>query len=174
MMKKAAAAALKYAGGKMAKNAAKKGKKGVERLKAAGRKIAGRKPAKKAQEPLENPGYQEGGASFDIFGGPSRKVPKKQPEFHRPRVKIRGSVVTFAKRSPYKERVEIANPSARVVVAPLRVVLDRSEVQDFLIGGRWPSDELVRKIMAQANKRAGWDHVEAVDGKGRHLFDLIP
>ena len=62
MMKKAAAAALKYAGGKMAKNAATKGKKGVERLKAAGRKIAGRKPAKKAQEPLENPGYQEGGA----------------------------------------------------------------------------------------------------------------
>ena len=173
MMKKAAAAALKYAGGKMAKNAATKGKKGVERLKAAGRKIAGRKPAKKAQEPLENPGYQEGGASFDIFGGPSRKVPKKQPEFHRPRVKIRGSVVTFAKRSPYKERVEIANPSARVVVAPLRVVLDASEVRT-LEDGRWPSDAMVRKILAQADKRRGWDHVEAVDKNGRHLFDLIP
>lgn len=171
MIKKAAAAALKYAGGKMVANAAKKAKKGAKRLQAAGRKVTGKKLLNR--EERENPGYQEGGATEDLFGGPSRRLPKKQPEFHRPRVKIRGSVVTFAKRSPYKERVEIANPAARVVVAPLRVVLDAAEVRT-LEDGRWPSDSMVRKILSQADKRRGWDHVEAVDKNGRHLFDLIP
>ena len=169
MIKKAAAGVLKYAGKKMVKNATKK-------AKAVGKRLAkkGAARVKDAAKVLENPGYQESGASFDIFGGPSRKVPKKQSEFHRPRVKIRGSVVTFAKRSPYKERVEVANPSGvRVVVAPLRVVLDAAEVRS-LEDGKWPSDAMVRKILSQADKRRGWDHVEAVDKGGRHLFDLIP
>lgn len=165
MMKKVAAAVLKRAGKKVVKNAKKKAAVAGKRVAAAARKLA--------PEVLENPGYQEGGASEDLFGGPSRKLPKKQSDFHRPRVKIRGSVVTFAKHSPYKERVEIANPAARVVVAPLRVVLDASEVRT-LEDGRWPSDSMVNKILAQADKRRGWDHLEVVDKNGRHLFDLIP
>lgn len=160
--KKVAGAALKYAAKKGAANAKAKTKRIAARIETAVAKV------------LENPGYMAHGADEDLFGGPSRKLPKKAKEFSRPRVKIRGSVVTFAKHSPFKGRVEMANPSARILVAPLRVILDRAEVNDFLDGGRWPSSALVSKILAQANKRAGWDHIEAVDAKGRHLFDLLP
>ena len=53
-------------------------------------------------------------------------------------------------------------------------VVQRVRLVRTLEDGRWPSDAMVRKILAQADKRRGWDHVEAVDKNGRHLFDLIP
>lgn len=170
MIRKAAGKLLKAAGKRAAKNAGKKLRAGAARAKKAAERLAG--------EALENPGYDEHGASFDLFGGESRKLPKKAKEFSRPRVKVHGHTVTFAKHSPFKGKVERANPArgkmgARVVVAPLRVELSAAEVRT-LEDGKWPSPEMVAKILAGADKRRGWDHIEVTGPTGRHLFDLIP
>lgn len=175
MMQKAALAALKYAGGKMAKNAAKKAKKGAERVaKAVGRKSKA-KPAKRrrAQEEegvLPNP-YDQKGATFDLFGGESRALPKKVSEFHRPRVRVRGGTMTLAEGSPFKGRVVKLNPAPRVVVQPLRVTLTAAEVK------AWKADPgaFVADLLAKAAKQPGaWDHIEARGPGGRHLFDVVP
>ncbi len=164
-MKGPARKALGWAAKKGAANAGKKLRAGARRVKAAAEHLAGVK---------ENPGYIDSGASFDLVGGESRRLPKKVQEFSRPRVKIRGTTVTFAKHSPFKGRIERANPGPSVVVAPLRVELSADEVRQLDPANNWPPASLVRKILAGANKRRGWDHVEAVDAKGRHLFDLVP
>lgn len=168
MKKRIAGAALKYAGKEMGKNLRKK----AGTAKAKAERIAQRIEKLLAQA-LENPGYDEHGASFDLFGGASRALPKKAKEFSRPRVKIRGKTVTFAKHSPYKGSVERANPSVQIFVAPLRVILSADEVRT-LDKDKFPPASLSRKIMAEASKLRGWDHVEAVDKQGRHLFDLAP
>ena len=165
MIRKAAGKLLKAAGKRAAKNAGKKLRKGAQRVGKAVQRLAG--------EPLENPGYDEKGASFDLFGGESRRLPKKAKEFSRPRVKVHGHTVTFAKHSPFKGKVERANPGPRVVVAPLRVELSAAEVRT-LEPGNWPPASLVAKILAGADKRRGWDHVEVTGPTGRHLFDLVP
>lgn len=163
MIRKAIATkALKYAGKTAAADLSRKGKAAIKRAK----KVLG-------MEERSNPGYDEHGATFDLFGGASRKLPKKAKEFSRPRVKVHGHTVTFAKHSPFKGKVELANPAARIVVAPLRVELSASEVRT-LEGGKWPSPEMVAKILAGADRRRGWDHIEVTGPKGTHLFDLIP
>lgn len=176
-MKKAAVAALKYAGGKMAKNAAKKAKKGAERVAKA---VAKKNPSKTAKrrrkaqeeerEALPNP-YDQKGATFDLFGGESRALPKKVSEFHRPRLRIRGQTATFAEGSPFKGRVARVNPAPRVVVQPLRVTLTASEVK------AWAADPdgFVSVLLAKATQQsAAWDHIEARGPGGRHLFDVVP
>ena len=168
MKKRIAGAALKYAGKGMAKGFKKKA--GTAKAKAA--RIA-KRLEKLVAHALENPGYDPSGASFDLFGGTSRPIPKKAREFSRPRVKIRGKTVTFAKHSPFKGSVERANPSVQIFVAPLRVILSADEVRT-LDKDKFPPASLSRKIMAEASKLRGWDHVEAVDKQGRHLFDLAP
>lgn len=179
MMKKAAAAALKYAGKKMAANAAKKAKKGAERVAKA---IAKKNPAKTAKrrrkaqqeeeerEALPNP-YDQKGATFDLFGGESRALPKKVSEFHRPRLRIRGQTATFADGSPFKGRVARVNPSPRVVVQPLRVTLTAAEVKEY----RAAPDLFLAALLAKAAQQsAAWDHIEARGPGGRHLFDVVP
>jgi len=164
--KKIALKAGKWAAKKGAKNVQEKALRAVARARAVLEKFA-----------KENPNYDHAGASFDLFGGESRRLPKKVSEFHRPRVRVRGGTLTLADGSPFKGRVAKINPGAKIVTSPLRVTLERAEVEDFLLGGRWPSDSLVEKILIQARKHTGntgWDHIEAMDAKGRHLFDLIP
>lgn len=159
--KKVAGAALKYAAKKGAANAKAKTKRIAARIETAVAKV------------LENPGYMAHGADEDLFGGPSRKLPKKAKEFSRPRVKIRGGTVTFAKHSPFKGRVEKANPSVRILIAPLRVILSDDEARS--IGrDKFPPAALSEKILAAANKKRGWDHIEATDKRGKHLFDIAP
>lgn len=268
MMKKAAAAALKYAGKKMAANAAKKAKKGAARIaravksnpgknkgkrprylikddgyaaldtmiqefipreademlfarvasaigpKEARRLIsraaraAGKRPGAygvpeanhkggQGRDPLAQPHqqrdplgffkvdrrsrlsgkevkpnpYDQKGATFDLFGGESRALPKKVSEFHRPRLRIRGQTATFAEGSPFKGRVARVNPAPRVVVQPLRVTLTASEVK------AWAADPdgFVSVLLAKAAQQsAAWDHIEARGPGGRHLFDVVP
>lgn len=176
MMQKAALAALKYAGGKMAKNAAKKAKKGAERIaKAVGRKSK-TKPAKRSRRDLQAEGalpnpYEQKGATFDLFGGESRALPKKVSEFHRPRVRVRGGTMTLAEGSPFKGRVAKINPGPRVVVQPLRVTLTAAEVKAWKADGAG----FVAKLLAKAAQQsAAWDHIEARGPGGRHLFDVVP
>ena len=177
MMQKAAVAALKYAGGKMAKHSAKKAKKGAGRFaKAVGIKY-NVKPAKRRcraqdeeREELPNP-YDQKGASFDLFGGESRALPKKVSEFHRPRVRVRGGTMTLAEGSPFKGRVVKLNPAPRVVVQPLRVTLTAAEVKAWKADG----SAFVAALLAKAAKQSGaWDHIEARGPGGRHLFDVVP
>lgn len=177
MMQKVAAAALKYAGKKMAANAAKKAKKGA---KSVAKALAKKKPAKPAKrrrkaqeeerEALPNP-YDQKGATFDLFGGESRALPKKVSEFHRPRLRIRGQTATFAEGSPFKGRVARVNPAPRVVVQPLRVTLTAAEVKAWKADGATFVAALLAKAAQQS---AAWDHIEARGPGGRHLFDVVP
>lgn len=160
--KRVAKKALKYAGKKAAANVQAKGRRAVAQARKVLEKFA-----------KENPGYDEHGASFDLFGGESRRLPRKAKEFSRPRVKVHGHTVTFAKHSPFKGKVERANPGPRVVVAPLRVELSAAEVRT-LEPGNWPPAAMQKKILSGANKLRGWDHIEVTDHRGKHLFDLVP
>jgi len=175
MKKQLAAAALKYAGKKMAANASKKFKKGVERVERAIKanpKRKTRKPARKAnaEHERENP-YEQKGASYDLFGGESRALPKKVSEFHRPRVRVRGGTMTLAEGSPFKGRVVKLNPLPRIVSRPLRVTLTAAEVKESK--GDLPG--FVAKLLQKAAQHStAWDHIEARGPGGRHLFDVVP
>lgn len=169
MMKKAAAAALKYAGKKMAANATKKAKKGAARVaKAAKRRRKAQE--EEEREALPNP-YDQKGATFDLFGGESRALPKKVSEFHRPRLRIRGQTATFAEGSPFKGRVARVNPAPRILIQPLRVTLTAAEVKEYRAAPDLFLDALLAKAAQQS---AAWDHIEARGPGGRHLFDVVP
>ena len=121
-------------------------------------------------EEKPNPGYTHEGASFDLFGGESRKIHKPKSEFSRPRVRVRGKTMTLAAHSPFKGQVERVNPSAHYLTRPVRVELDAKEVK------AWKADPegFARSIMsAAARHRPDYDHLEAVDRRGKHLFDLV-
>ena len=121
---------------------------------------------------LPNP-YDAGGATFDLFGGPSRALPKKVSDVHRPRVKIRAGVATLGAHSPYKGEVHRINPAPlRLKPCPFEVVLSANEVQSIPKAG--PSREMLAEIIAQARKhsRAKWDHVVVKDSRGNVLFNV--
>lgn len=122
------------------------------------------------REVLPNP-YDQKGASFDLFGGESRALPKKVSEFHRPRVRVRGGTMTLAEGSPFKGRVVKLNPGPRVVVQPLRVTLTAADIKDWKAN---PSAFLSGLLAKAAQQSAAWDHIEARGPGGRHLFDMVP
>ena len=139
-------------------------------MKKKAKKKAAPKPEPCSTEALENPGYEHGAASFDLFGGESRKVAKKASEVSRPRVRVHGHTVTFAKHSPFKGRVEMANPVARVVRRPVKIELSAKEAPKGA-----PSKALQAKILQMAATTGkDWDHVEVTGPNGAHLFDLVP
>lgn len=122
------------------------------------------------REVLPNP-YDQKGASFDLFGGESRALPKKVSEFHRPRVRVRGGTMTLAEGSPFKGRVVKLNPSPRIVLQPLRVTLTAAEVKAYKAA---PDTFLAALLKKAATVSQAWDHIEARGPGGRHLFDVIP
>ena len=134
--------------------------------KAAGH---GWKPVVK--EIQSNPSYDHAGASFDLFGGESRRLPKKVSEFHRPRVRVRGGTMTLADGSPFKGRVVKLNPAPRVVTHPLRVTLTAAEVKQHK---QAPAAFVAALLKKAATVSQQWDHIEARGPGGRHLFDVIP
>jgi len=158
--KKIALKAGKWAAKKGAKNAQEKALRAVARARAVLEKFA-----------KENPGYDHAGASFDLFGGESRRLPKKVSEFHRPRVRVRGGTMTLADGSPFKGRVAKINPAPRVVVHPLRVTLTAAEVKEHK---RDPSGFVAHLLKKAATVSTRWDHIEARGPGGGHLFDVIP
>ncbi len=160
MKKQIAGAALKYAGKKAAQNIKAKGLKAYRSALKVLERFA-----------KENPGYDHAGASFDLFGGESRRLPKKVSEFHRPRVRVRGGTMTLAEGSPFKGRVVKLNPAPRVVVKPLRVTLTAAEVRSH----KSDPAKFVAQLMKKAATVSGeWDHIEARGPGGRHLFDVVP
>ena len=161
-MKGPARKALGWAVKKGAANAGKKLRAGARRVKAAAEHLAGVK---------ENPGYIDSGASFDLFGGESRRLPKKVSEFHRPRVRVRGGTMTLADGSPFKGRVVKLNPAPRVVTHPLRVTLTAAEVKQHKQN---PAAFVADLLAKAAQQSAAWDHIEARGPGGRHLFDVVP
>jgi hypothetical protein len=160
-----------------------------------------RKTAKKAKR-KGNPGYTQHGASEDLFGGASRAMPRKVSDEHRPRVKVRAGVVTFAEGSPYKGKVRKANPlpvlaavgvlrgavrrlkpnpargRGAAIPTPLRkplvLVLSKAESDQVKRGS--VTAAMVRKALAaaKASGRKGWDHIEVQHPGGGHAFDLAP
>lgn len=160
MKKQIAGAALKYAGREMGKNLEAKARRAVEKARAVLEKFA-----------KENPGYDHAGATFDLFGGESRRLPKKVSEFHRPRVRVRGGTMTLAEGSPFKGRVVKLNPAPRIVLQPLRVTLTAAEVKAYKAA---PDTFLSSLLKKAATVSQAWDHIEARGPGGRHLFDVIP
>ena len=100
------------------------------------------------------------------------KAPTIGEEFRevRPRVRIKGSTVTFEDGSPYKGRVTKANFGARVVFRPIRIELSAAEAPK----GE-PSRSLKEKILKMAaTTKTDWDHVEVTGPGEKHLFDIVP
>jgi hypothetical protein len=131
-----------------------------------------RKSRLSGREVLPNP-YDQKGASFDLFGGESRALPKKVSEFHRPRVRVRGGTMTLAEGSPFKGRVVKLNPLPRIVTRPLRVTLTAAEAKEAMQGGDLPA--FAAKVLKKAAQHSTeWDHIEARGPNGKHLFDIVP
>lgn len=127
-----------------------------------------------------NPGYTHHGADEDLFGGPSRRLPKSASEVSRPRVKVRGGTVTFAEGSPFKGKVRKANPArgagAKIAVGvkPLEVVMTAAEAAEIHTGAVPAS--MVRKALAAAKKSGakGWDHLVVKRPGGSVAFIAFP
>lgn len=138
------------------------------------------KTGRTAKKPKENP-YHHGGASEDLFGGPSRKLPKKESEVHRPRVRIKGGTAVLGDSSPWKGRLHKVNPSRSrslpvPLVKPLTIILSKTEAALVDKATGKPASKLVSEALkaAKSHKGAKWDHIEVKFPNGAHAFDLVP
>lgn len=134
-------------------------------------------PKKKATEKThkvsrvrENP-HIPGGVSYDLWGeAEPPPPPRKRGEYSRPRVKISGGTILFKDRSPWKGKIVRANPTAALLLRPVRVELTADEAAAIMAGNA----AAIRELRAGAGRaRRDWDHLEAHDSRGTHLFDLV-
>lgn len=97
----------------------------------------------------------------DLFAGSARES--------RPRVKFSGGTMLFREHSPYRGQVVRTNPGS-LLLRPVRVEMTADEAAAIMAGNA----AAIRELRAGAGRaRRDWDHLEAHDSRGAHLFDMV-